>query len=99
MQQPADASAIATSVCAGCGTEIPPVVLACPQCDRLVHGEDLRRLAAAADQATRAGDHTRAIASWRSALELLPPASRQHVQIAARIEALALNGQQSPGNQ
>ncbi len=79
---------IAANTCPACGTEVPPAALACPRCDRLLHGEKLRRIAAEADRATRAGDHALAIQHWRSALELLPPASKQHRQIAERIATL-----------
>jgi len=86
---------IAANACPGCGTEVAPAALACPRCDRLLHGDKLRRLAAEADRATRSGDPALAIQHWRSALELLPPASKQHRQIAERIDALAPEAERS----
>jgi Zn-dependent protease len=62
--------------------------LVCPACGRLVHGDSLRKLAADAEAATRDGDAARAIAFWRQAHELLPPDSKQRMQIAERIAAL-----------
>jgi Zn-dependent protease len=93
----ADAGVIATPLCSGCGTEISPAALACPQCDRLIHGESLRKLAAEASRATREGETARAIEAWRSALELLPPASKQHTQIAERVAALTASIDASAG--
>jgi Zn-dependent protease len=84
----ADSHALAPALCAGCGTELAPTALVCPICHRLVHGQTLRRLATAAEQATQAGDAARAIESWRRAFELLPDGSKQRAQIAERIEGL-----------
>ena len=92
----AEIQALAAARCAGCGTEVAPGALDCPACGRLVHAEALRKLAQDAEQATRTGDAAGAIRSWRSTLELVPQASRQHAQIAARIEALSSAGQASP---
>jgi Zn-dependent protease len=75
-------------VCPACGSEIAPRLLACPSCQRLVHADRLKRLADAADDAHRAGDLLKALESWREALGLLPPASRQHELIAERIARL-----------
>ena len=63
-------------------------LLACPSCGGLVHGETLRALAREAEGAQSAGDTETAVSRWRRALELLPRESRQHQQVAARIEAL-----------
>ena len=76
-------------LCEGCGSELAPSLLSCPHCQRLVHGEELKRLAAEAEEATRAGHVTGAMEQWRRALELLPPSSRQHSIITAKLEALA----------
>src|SRR5579864_6762909 len=75
-------------VCSGCATEIAPSLRACPHCGRLVHADELKRLAEEASQADKAGDVTAALTSWRSALELLPPNSRQYNAIAAIIAEL-----------
>lgn len=74
--------------CPACGTHVAPALLSCPSCQRLVHAEQLTQLAQEARRAEQAGDVSAAIAAWRRALELLPPASKQHEQIRSTIEAL-----------
>jgi Zn-dependent protease len=74
--------------CPNCGTELAPSLLACPHCHQLVHGEQLKETATAAQEAERAGDLTLALARWREALELLPPRSRQHEIISKKIHDL-----------
>jgi Zn-dependent protease len=54
-----------------------------------VHGETLKELAATAEHATKNGDPTSALAAWRTALVLLPPRSRQHEQVLAKVQALS----------
>ncbi len=76
-------------VCAACATQLPPSFLACPACGQLVHADQLKRLAAEAEAASLAGDAPRAVGLWRSALELLPPGTRQHQGITQNIGALA----------
>jgi len=71
--------------CPDCGTAVASALLACPSCQRLVHSDGLKRLAAEADRATEAGDVSAALASWRQALALLPPDSTQHNAVSARI--------------
>ena len=73
------------SVCAQCGTQIAPALLACPSCQRLVHAEELKRLAATAERAAQVGDPSAALAAWRQALDLLPRDATQHQVVAARI--------------
>ncbi|HWE38112.1 MAG TPA: site-2 protease family protein [Isosphaeraceae bacterium] len=73
------------AACPDCGTEFAPGLLTCPGCRRLVHAERLKRLAGEAEGAV---DPAAALAAWRSALELLPPGSRQHAAVAARIADL-----------
>jgi Zn-dependent protease len=75
--------------CADCSAEIAPGLLACPRCARLLHGADLARLAGAAEAAERAGDLTLALASWRSALELLPARALQRATVHARMQSLS----------
>ncbi len=84
--------------CGGCGAELGPGLLSCPACHRLVHADELKRLAAAAEQAEAAGDLATARAQWRQAHDLLPPATRQAQSVADRIAALnrRLDGQ--PGS-
>jgi Zn-dependent protease len=74
--------------CSACGTEVAPRLLTCPNCHRLVHGEQLKQLAASAELATRDGDTTAALSAWRAALDLLPPQSRQYEIISAKITDL-----------
>lgn len=76
------------TVCDSCGTEIAPGLLMCPGCQRLVHSQTLKELAAKADQSQRSGDATSALSAWREALELLPTGTRQHELISARITEL-----------
>src|SRR6266852_2476018 len=79
----------APSVCAQCGTQVAPALLACPSCRRLVHAEDLKRLAATAERAEQAGDPSAALAAWRQALDLLPADATQQQVVSARIAALS----------
>lgn len=81
-------AAPAATVCAGCGSQVAAGLLGCPACGRLVHGDELRRLAAEAEAATEAGDRGRAAELWYQALALLPAGIRQRDAIAARIAAL-----------
>jgi Zn-dependent protease len=82
--------------CDSCGTELAQTLLACPHCGRLVHTEALKRLAGEAEGAQSAGDLSAALGAWRSALELLPPESRQHAVIKDRILALGKQVEASP---
>jgi Zn-dependent protease len=75
--------------CPQCGTEIAPALLACPACHRLVHADELQRLAADADRSTEAGDFTTALGAWRRALDLLPPDSRQFATVTAKLAELS----------
>jgi len=83
--------------CPDCGTEVAPHFLVCPGCHRLVHAETLKRLADEAGAAEKAGDPTSALVAWRSALELLPPASRQHEAIRKKVDELGRAVDASPG--
>jgi Zn-dependent protease len=85
----ADVPGRAPCVCGQCGTHIAPALLACPSCQRLVHAEELKRLAAAAERAVQVGDPSAALAAWRQALELLPPDATQHKVVSARILELS----------
>ena len=77
-----------SSACSRCGTELAPALLACPSCNALVHADELRALATAAEEAEAAKDGARAIALWRQALELLPPNSKQYQSLVDRVAAL-----------
>ena len=76
-----------TNRCPACDSEYATRLLACPQCHRLTYANELKALASAAEEASRAGDPSRALASWREALALLPPASRQYQTIEAKVVA------------
>ena len=79
----------AGSPCPQCGTDVAPALLACPSCDRLVHADELKRLAAVAERAVQAGDSSAALAAWREALDLLPRDSTQHHVVSARVLELS----------
>lgn len=83
------AAAPRPGACPECAADVGPAALACPRCHRLVHRDALKDLATAAEQATAAGDPSGALAAWRSALVLLPPRSRQHEQVLAKVQALS----------
>jgi Zn-dependent protease len=68
---------------------MPAAFLACPSCGRLVHADELKRLAASAADAEARGDLAAALAGWRNALDLLPPASVQHQRVAAQLQRLS----------
>jgi Zn-dependent protease len=63
-------------------------LLVCPKCQSLVHRAELEQIASTADAATRRGDLADAMASWRNALLLLPPESKQYAQITGTIRGL-----------
>ena len=54
-----------------------------------MHAAELKQLAADATAKQAAGDVSGALASWRSALDLLPDGTRQRAEIAARVEELS----------
>jgi Zn-dependent protease len=80
--------AVLAHSCPVCGSEIAPNLLSCPSCYRLVHADRLKGLAETAESAERDGALPSALASWREALALLPPESRQHAAIAERLAKL-----------
>jgi Zn-dependent protease len=75
--------------CGDCGTEVSSTRLSCPVCHRLVHREELERLAKEAESARAREDPREEILSWRRALELLPPDSDQSRAVAARVSELS----------
>jgi len=87
-----------TKHCGQCGREFPPSTLSCPSCQKLVYTEELRKIAGEADLATRENRLSDAMSSWRSALELLPPDSKQYQAIRENIELLSrrVDGLQAP---
>jgi Zn-dependent protease len=89
------AEAAAVQSCPDCATEWGSGLLACPGCQRLVHGDALRALAEQAESAARAGDAPSSLASWRRALELLPAGSRQHALLTEKVVALSREVEQA----
>lgn len=83
------------SACRRCGSELAPALLVCPACNTLVHADELKQLAAAAEAAERVGDFARAAPLWRKALDLLPPASAQYTAIVDRVTSLGTNAEAS----
>lgn len=90
-------AAPAADVCAGCGSQLAAGLLGCPACGRLLHGDELRRLAGEAEAATEAGDRARAAELWYQALALLPRGAAQRDAIAVRIAALGPLDVAGPG--
>jgi Zn-dependent protease len=80
---------VASRRCRDCGAELAPALLACPACRALVHGEELRALAAQAGRAAAEARTSEELAAWRRALELLPEESRQHAVVAGKVAALS----------
>jgi Zn-dependent protease len=74
--------------CTGCGLELADGALKCPGCQRLVHAGKLEELAATAGQATTAKQWNAALDAWRAALAMLPPETRQHQAVTAKISEL-----------
>jgi Zn-dependent protease len=83
--------------CAQCATELAPTMLSCPVCHALVHAGALKELAALADIQTSQGKLDEARDSWQRALEMLPPASRQHAVIRERVDELTQRIAATPG--
>ncbi len=81
--------------CPSCQSELSAGDLSCPHCHQLLHADTLKQLAAEADSFTQAGDLSQALVRWRSALELLPPESRQYAVITDKIDALSMQLQKS----
>ena len=79
--------------CPACGSDIAPGLLSCPSCHRLVHADRLKLLAEAAESAF---DPAAALATWRVALALLPPQTRQYNVISDRISRLSLQVESGP---
>src|SRR5262249_18357837 len=73
-------------------------LLACPSCRRLVHGARLSAIAAEAQRAVERGELSEGVASWRSALELLPIESAQHAQVQQRIAELSARIEREGGS-
>lgn len=75
-------------VCPQCGAQLAADLRVCLRCGRLLHADRLNALAQAAREAAAQGDLPAALASWREALELLPPDTRQYEVVSAKITEL-----------
>jgi Zn-dependent protease len=95
--EPPFAAPSSARVCPSCGGEVAPNLLSCPSCHRLVHSDRLKELAESAEAAERAGDLSAALTTWREAIALLPPASRQHAILTGRIGGLSRQVEAGPG--
>jgi Zn-dependent protease len=82
--------------CSNCGTEVAASRLSCPVCHALIHADELRSLALAAETAAASGDLTAEVSSWRRALELLPAGTRQFEQISGKVADLSGRLDSSP---
>src|SRR2546421_2121807 len=71
-----------------CSTALSEGDLLCPSCRRLVHSEELKRLATAAEEATNSGNLASARDSWSAALKLLPHETVQFSGIEERVRML-----------
>ena len=74
--------------CGRCGGALAPNLLVCPSCHALVHAQELKVVAAAAENAMAGANITEALAQWRRALEMLPPNSQQYAAIREKIAEL-----------
>jgi Zn-dependent protease len=74
--------------CPACGVSLHASVLVCPNCNSLVHLNELQAISQHA-QAMETGDPTSAIAAWRQCLAYLPPDSPQAFHVQQRIQMLA----------
>ena len=64
-------------------------MLACPDCQRLVHADALQRLQERAAAHAARGELPDELTTWREALSLLPEGARQHAIVQRKIEQLA----------
>lgn len=71
--------------CPECAAELEDGALACPHCSTLVWRDRLRALHRESAEAEAAGDYARCLKGLESIRELLPPESRQSVQIQREI--------------
>jgi Zn-dependent protease len=74
--------------CGACGAVLAPGDLACAQCHALVHAAQLKQIAARAEVERIARRPRHEAEIWRTALPLLPPSTKQHAEITAKIVAL-----------
>lgn len=82
--------------CPRCGTEVAAALLACPGCGWLRYSDELKRLAADAEEHERAGNFAEALNAWRTAVDLLPRTSTQYTAVSERIAELGRKGPPKP---
>jgi Zn-dependent protease len=88
---------VSSQKCPRCGQDVAPADLECPRCGALAYGPVLERLAAEA-QMLEPIDPAAAARLWQQSLRLLPPDSKQHSMIAARLRQIAARAPTTPGN-
>jgi len=76
------------TACPACDTEIAATAVVCPNCQRLIHSEELKSLAAQAEAARKSGDRLVERQAWRRALTLLPAQSKQRLTLERRLVEL-----------
>jgi Zn-dependent protease len=84
--------------CQRCSHELAPGAVVCDQCHSLVHSEELERLAAEAKTLEADGDLRQARERWLTALQLLPPTSKQAGWIKQHTEGLEAARLPAPGD-
>ena len=75
-------------ICQSCAAALPADALNCPNCMRLVHSEQLERLAEQGAQAVAAKQWGAAAEAWRQALLLLPAETKQYQIVQERLAAM-----------
>lgn len=81
--------------CPRCGASLAPGILACPQCQTLVHASRLEKLSANARRHEENQEPAAARAEWQAVLELLPADSSQAAWVRARLADLAQDSSKS----
>lgn len=84
--------------CAKCQNALDPGSLACSNCGRFTHAEQLNNIAMQARNLTAVGQLAAAKQLWETALRLLPPASNEHRAVEREIAKLdeRINPQKRP---
>src|SRR5579872_3422067 len=82
------ASTELTQRCCNCALELSSSMLACPQCNTLVHADQLNQLAAEAKGLEAKSQWRPARDKWLEALALLPRDSQQALWIRTRAQTL-----------
>lgn len=83
--------------CERCGTTAPLQFVACPKCHALFHAAKLTELASQADTLEGQGDVLGALERLRAMEPMLPPTSKQALELHARITALEPRAAKLPG--